>query len=80
MNEEEFQEASNRLMGILNTRGLDAAKAELDSINERLRAHNQRIDYSGAKHLGIFSLSDTRTNARIYECSLGSIKNWPKAS
>jgi hypothetical protein len=25
-------------MGILNTRGVDAARAELDSINQRLRA------------------------------------------
>jgi hypothetical protein len=80
MNEEEFQETSNRLMGILNTRGVDAARAELDSINQRLRAKNQRIDYSGAKYLGVFSLHDIRTNERLFECRLGSIKNWPKTS
>jgi hypothetical protein len=80
MNEKEFQDASKHLMYVLNTQGLDAAAGERDSLNQALQAHNQRIDFQGAMHLGLFSLCDTRTNAKLYEFRLGSIMNWPKTS
>ena len=49
-------------MSILNTQEENAAIAERDSSNEKLRAQNQRIEYTA-----VSSLHDTRTNAKLYE-------------
>jgi len=80
MSESEFEAVANRIMGVLNTQGVDSADRELKAVNEKLRDENQHLEYSGTLHLANFILCDARTNEKICECRLGNITHWPKTS